>query len=55
LGAVTLMAAELLGRGKLTEVDEESARLIARSAAQMENLLKPLASRVGTRTDDPTP
>ena len=55
LGAVTLMAAELLGRGKLTEVDEESARLIARSAAQMENLLKPLSSRVGTRTDDSTP
>ena len=55
LGAVTLMASELLGRGKLTEVDEESARLIARSAARMEDLLKPLASRGSTRTDDPTP
>lgn len=55
LGAVTLMASELLGRGKLTEADEESARLIARSAAQMEDLLKPLAGRGGARTDDPTP
>jgi GAF domain-containing protein len=54
LGAVTLMATELLGRGRLTEADEESARLIARSAAQMEDLLKPLANRAGPRTDDPT-
>jgi GAF domain-containing protein len=45
LATVSLAAAELLQRGTLA--DMEAVGLIARGAARMEDLLKPLAGRVG--------
>lgn len=51
LATVTASAAELLERGALAGEDVEAAGRIARSAARMEELLRPWAGRSGTRAD----
>lgn len=54
LAAVTASVAELLERGALGREDAETVGRIARSAASMEELLRPLASRSGPREDKDT-